>query len=528
MEIRLSSELWSERYYRIHVRPLRDHLGKALGFTLPEKKTHVRLILPIVQLLKQHPVDLRVIVADQEAYPLSGDERAEIEVKYFRRRASEIMCKGNPDSQMHNDFIAFLEGLFSFEPRPWTDFREKRSSRLIERLDDFGQSAARFVARLGELGPSRLLIKQLRELGPSDRFIKRLDKLRPSDRFIEWLGRFDPSILGRYLETSFAGLAESEKKTEKPSYRERRRWRGEASKIGNIVTPGVFPFHRDSATRNPLIAVPFLPQVMDNLWSHQRIFELLGDLEKFLGQAQCHPEAKEILSVYAKCGGYRTLFAECLVPLDEPFEVKVEEKRILYFGGIPKGGRFNLAQRPGAFSRQVLQIVTFNDAESNHVNIRVPDMNIELKKKAWTIRTESDKELDFDKGLAHVTQDAELFSFYATSKKRVERVWLTFKMKPVKSVRATNWTVWILLTTAIGALLWLGFLRRDNRIGMSQIAGLLFPASIAASLLLTRANSTLAMRVNRRDHLLTSFLLLALTGIAIALFIFEASSGHQK
>jgi hypothetical protein len=86
--------------------------------------------------------------------------------------------------------------------------------------------------------------------------------------------------------------------------------------------------------------------------------------------------------------------------------------------------------------------------------------------------------------------------------------------------------VWLTLFAAIGALIELAQLNADPRF---YVPAIVVPTSIAASLVLTRVNTALGMRVSYRSHFLTAIMFVAAWATAIiCIFIYLTTPQLQS
>jgi hypothetical protein len=503
--IDLSSALWVERQRTIEVEQLRQHIVSEVNKRVTEIEsvapivqdsvplqrrivrlkqlarvvnvtdcTHARLVLPVGQFIRAQRVDLGVTINGEVAYPVSRDRHLKIDMEYFRG----LLLAVRPDGGQLRDFSAngaydgpslewLLERLLQFSPARWNRFRAKLWS-------------GRMAPRLKCIYEDVVSLNRYLYLG----YLK--------DAFVR--GELAPP-----WEENAATL-----------------WVEKSQLIQDRLKYWGYPQNRTSAFESPVLAIPFLIEYHHLEVRHiNNLFDRLKDfLDTSRGGVGAGGPADLLLRTYACYGGYRNLFAECLVPLRSPFAIVVEEKRGFNFGNIENGGTIDPASSK-EFSQRVRLLIPFKEARSSHVSVRIPDMNVELKTGSLDIRNEHNAK---EKSPESITErkSADLFSFYSSRDDRSEKVWLTFKLRQTMSIKITLSVVWLML---IGTTITLFILGIPGRLSANKMTGILFPASIAAALLLTRGNSTLGMRVNRRSHLLTAILIIVLMAVGLGVFL---------
>lgn len=179
-----------------------------------------------------------------------------------------------------------------------------------------------------------------------------------------------------------------------------------------------------SAAENPLLALPHLePHLLPN---PQTVVDLLSELKDFLTavwvkSASPTPDtskgaSNQLLDFYASSGNHWSAIAECTVPLLEPFMIKTSERRSL---GLKSGHM--------ASQKVSKQLVTFNDAYSNHVSVRVLDTNVEVVSPQATVLDEKRDPIDLTPDYKRATP--ELLSFYDADPHRPARIWLNLPLQ---------------------------------------------------------------------------------------------------
>ncbi len=300
------------------------------------------------------------------------------------------------------------------------------------------------------------------------------------------------------------------------------RWEDELAAIRELVRR-YGPADTSSAAENPLLALPLLPgQRLTEASLTARIVELAD----FLRRAHSGVVPKDpgnaslrLLETYSEYGRHWEALAECSVPLDRPFLIKVSEKRALQLKEPGDGPHSNA--RP-LFCRRTTprQLLVMRDARSNHVSVRVADPNVELTRR-WRLYDERRRPTQML--LDDARASPEVLAFYDSKPTRDYRVWLDLPVRLDRTSQVTNGVIMLLMVTAV-----LGFLTMalhyfhvggHKRLNGADVAVLLVPSAVAAALLLVRDSSTLGTEVNKRFHLLAALLLFGLWILSLAMYV---------
>ncbi|WP_369362983.1 hypothetical protein AB5L52_06730 [Streptomyces sp. CG4] len=250
---------------------------------------------------------------------------------------------------------------------------------------------------------------------------------------------------------------------------------------------------RESAAQDPLLALPYLNELRiasgEAALDDENLATRLREVKNFLNDLRDHGTADQLLRLYAEYGRHWEAFARCKVPLDRPFFITVATKRHI---------EFESPERESIFFRVVHWVwpvawshMRFADARSNHVNIRVPDINVEFSKKRCGARNNLNRKLEVPPEHEHKT--SELFAIYSSRACRDNRLW-------VKTPLRLTWlTIFIHLLVIATILATLGVTWRvwgdfGRRLTAQQLALLLTPSTFAASLLLVRDSSPLGSK----------------------------------
>ncbi|MGW1958036.1 hypothetical protein ACWCPI_35735 [Streptomyces sp. NPDC001920] len=282
------------------------------------------------------------------------------------------------------------------------------------------------------------------------------------------------------------------------------------------------PSSIDSASENPVLALPDIGQMFAN---ELQVASLLGDLNSLLSWArnQQVAQTRRLLKAYAAYGRYWDMFVECTIPLDEPFMIKTAEKRGLHLG--EPGKVANSHSKPSQLSLQKTssQLVVFNDAMTNHLNVRVNDTNVELvpdKVRVLNERYEPvGEEPDFQQS------SPELLSFYSADEGRKHRIWVDIPLRPSGHAAITRWVVVVLSASALLAFIFFVYhwfdMAEDSKMTGQDVAVILVPSAIAASLLLVRESSTLGAEINKEIYYVTSLILVGLWFFTLTMYAFN-------
>ncbi|WP_148089008.1 hypothetical protein [Saccharothrix texasensis] len=297
---------------------------------------------------------------------------------------------------------------------------------------------------------------------------------------------------------------------------------------------GYKPHVQHSAAENPLLAAPFLPGVtsLEDIEGH------LIAVRRFV-DALTRMKDKAGVWSYARLGAYWTAVAECRVPLDESFLVKVAQRTQL---DLQLVSRTSAAWGPRRYS-YVRNLVTVGDAHSNHVVVRVGDSQLELGRD-WVNGSDIDPYRGspvFKRGVVSARWTPETFSLALRSgaggiaSEQHARISIPIRLALHRGIMM--YAVFLLSAfSALGMLTYLvgswgsasdpgqatlqeilHVLRRSSATPI--ISAIFIPVSIAAALLLVREPSTLASTINSAMQSLigaTQVALWVFTGILFA------------
>ncbi|MGA5195674.1 hypothetical protein [Streptomyces exfoliatus] len=267
-----------------------------------------------------------------------------------------------------------------------------------------------------------------------------------------------------------------------------------------------------SSAENPLLSLAQLVRVLrdehKSPMSDSSMAALIHDLGYFLRKVSAieSPQRDALLRTYAEYGWYWEAFAYCSVPLDRPFMIKVTAKREIHFSEPGGGGRDSRSE--------VWTRVAFLDANSNHVNIRVPDINVELKEKACEVRGPKNTELNFIPDRQDRTSD--LYSIYSDKSERDDLLCVKTRLKLTFLIWLVYGIVFSASVLAIGVGVWGAVAGRS--FSPAVLALLLAPTTFVAALLLVRESSPLSAKLSKRPRVLLGVVLIVLWSGAVTLF----------
>jgi hypothetical protein len=312
-----------------------------------------------------------------------------------------------------------------------------------------------------------------------------------------------------------------------------------------VVDDRAFEEHL-SGTRNPLIALPhYVRELMergevrsegeiDSL--ERRITMLLRRLRGFLHGAEMLVTQKRVgtdtaveaarraLEAYAAYGYRWMAFAKCVVPLGDPFMIEVKEERALYFARKKPNEYKTVRKIPfGEYlGKTAWKNVSFADAETNHVSIRVADTAVRMLRNCQSFKANGER------AEKEVDEEAKTFELYLrhSSLKRPERLWVKCHLRLARVTSCFLYLAMVITAFAVFLLVSRGAMEHPlstathgYKVSMEGNNGtikpvktekdythgltakdatlILVPAAFVASFLLVKDSSTLVMRVRR-------------------------------
>jgi hypothetical protein len=287
------------------------------------------------------------------------------------------------------------------------------------------------------------------------------------------------------------------------SDRPSREFIAEWSAIGEtcraILRPRLDAFDRYSAPENPAIV---LPELFANgkLTSHAEATKVLVQYREMLVHADQRADQEEpnvaddLLESLADYGNEFDLIVGMRVPLDEPFMVKYSERRDL---------RLSLLRGSGS------QKLVIADAQTNHFTFRVADPNVRISHfEARQVSSD-----DFAYGAFQSREDGQSRAVYAHDPDRDYRIRLTFRLAFLRRLQVIPYVAFVLVALLTLALV------HEGPTQLKDLALIVGPSALAASVLLAREPSTLGSRLRFVSSGLLFLALVAQLGVAVSLYL---------
>lgn len=456
--IDLTSASWTDRTKSIQAAALRAWLE------ISHLYSHAQVYLPIATFPNGLLLDFNVRVAEGPAFLLQRSHHSDLRTKYLE------LLAGDAGVEVEEDVRAMMSATFGFATAAWHEVR-------LPEFEKYTPSPTEFAA---------LLHRYLRTTMNQD-----------------WIEGVTPEVVANWMTTYTKEITNLAYERSAPSI--------------------------DSACAHPLLALPNVSQEWlgtqedaENLLTRfQEFFHAMKDKlsEPDANDAQ-RTAAKEFLNRYASYGNYWDAFVECTVPLDEPFLIHISEKRGLHFGAPSESTPSAGISPSWALAKSSNQLVVFNDAGSNHVNIRVTDTNVELVGSEFTITDEQGRKMQ---GFPDFFQStSELLMFSSTKDDRLKHLWVNIPLKPASTTAVSRWTTVVMTSSALLGFIFLLFhwlsAGGHKTVNAGDVVVILVPTAIAASLLLVRETSTLSAQIGKEWSRATAIFLLLLWLFTLFMF----------
>ncbi|WP_404870704.1 hypothetical protein ACI1MP_36915 [Kitasatospora griseola] len=274
---------------------------------------------------------------------------------------------------------------------------------------------------------------------------------------------------------------------------------------------------RTSSAEHPLLVIPNF--MRDYQLDQDRALSTMRKLEDFIRTAHSRkrePEIEQALRYYFGCGTRWEIMASCRVPINEPFVIDIKERREISFGkaGDPTAPPWNRRWlRPTAVT-----YLTFHDAATNHVHISISDSSVEFKPSATIAVAEREEDRLQTPDAEHKTD--EQYARYDSRQKRDGRIWIECRLRQPFLRRWTTRGVVAATLAALSLIVYFGIATYDcdHPMNGGDVVALLIPVTVAASLLLARDTTTLAMRIKRVSQFSLMLSLGALWGLTVVLY----------
>ncbi|WP_326603527.1 hypothetical protein [Streptomyces sp. NBC_01800] len=308
-------------------------------------------------------------------------------------------------------------------------------------------------------------------------------------------------------------------------------WGGMEAYVEGVVTRFTLP-NESSASLIPLLALPYLNQLLEDEGkiplNDAQLARQLRTLSRFLRVMERSGEqGRSVQELYSIYGSHWETLAYCTVPLNRRFIISITSKRNIYFVH-PKGIKVNGLKSwwEEKFLTTVWSHVSFADAQTNHVNVRVPDFNVELNEKhCLTLDEKHNQKLENE--LDHLYATDELYSIYSSKSGREEGAWVKCRLRVTASVAWVQRLIFsAVVATFFAVLLQWGDLHRP--LAAPHLALLLTPTTFAASLILVRESSPLSSRLTNRVRRFIRYGLSVLWGGVIILYLTSQIQGSNS
>jgi hypothetical protein len=296
-------------------------------------------------------------------------------------------------------------------------------------------------------------------------------------------GDFRPDLLG-YLASG----------SDLPRYsQEVGAWSDTARHVARALAPyAEVPSPLDSPVENPALVLPIL--LANDVLTPATAVEAVTEFLVLMAEAAYvavqgsgrAAAAATFLRTLVDFGSYYELFAVVRVPLDEPFLVKMSDRRPLTLSRFRNAGE---------------QSAVIADARSNHVALRVTDPNARLS-GVRALTPSKDAEAY---GTFTPRQSPQVHAAYAFEPDRDYRIMLTFRVAALWRLQLVPYALAILLFGLAVVIV-------GERPGPRELAVLVGPGALAASIVLAREPTALGSRLRR----LSNSLVVAATGAVVA------------
>lgn len=301
------------------------------------------------------------------------------------------------------------------------------------------------------------------------------------------------------------------------------KWEDVGRECQLLLRPRLDNFRGYSPAENPAIVLPEM-FTHGGLLDDNAATDVLREYRRWLtalhrkssNSLQHNDVAGELLDALADYANYYDLVVSMRVPLDEPFLIKIAERRDLDFS---------------TFSNRGSQELVVSDARTNHITFKVSDPNVRIR-KFELLNVESD-DVIFQ---SHSNEQTR--TFYADGV-RDYRIRISFRLALLRRLELVPYFAAGLLGM-LGLALWDA---RDAVVGgrrpavadscnavaasgdgapvldLRTLALIVGPAALAASVLLAREPSTLGSRLRQLSSLVLGVALLGLVGVSVALYM---------
>lgn len=251
--------------------------------------------------------------------------------------------------------------------------------------------------------------------------------------------------------------------------------------------------YRDSSSENVLLALPLLAS--KNLVRNSTdVTEYLRCISEFVDKCARDNNSPRVLRVMAEYGKRWEVLIDCLVYLNEPTCVEMTQ---------------DIPLAIGLAGRSFVE-VSFADAASNHVAIRVSDPDVELV--AQTPKGPDGKKLR-NRLFNLVRQSKEDFALYGSERDREERLRIRFRL-------TLPWISKIIISSFVGLTLLAMYLLVHLPVKTSEDLGVfVVPTTLAAGIVLSQQRTSLGMRLQRGLRFLAVISITALWALVVVAYL---------
>ncbi|WP_156960937.1 hypothetical protein [Kocuria marina] len=269
----------------------------------------------------------------------------------------------------------------------------------------------------------------------------------------------------------------------------------------NALRPRLDIFRGYSAPENPVLVLPEL-FAAGTLSTDDEATEWLDQYRDLVmamkreAKKAAPNAAGEFLDVLADYANNYDLMVAMRVPLDEPFLVKIAERRDVHLSTVRNRGT---------------QELVIADAQTNHVTFKVTDPNVWIR-DFRALQPGSNK---YSYGAFQTREDPQNRAFYAHDVDRDYRIRLSFQLGLLRRLQLVPYLATLLLALLILALM------IEQPTDLRSLALIVGPAALAASVLLGREPSTLGSRLRWVSSVILSATLLTLILVSVVLYVWH-------
>ena len=260
-------------------------------------------------------------------------------------------------------------------------------------------------------------------------------------------------------------------------------------------TEGPGPY---TPVEQPVLAIPDLFNIVE-IRALDEVTAVLEGYRNLVRAAQAGSnmdrptDADDFLNSLADYGRHYEMLVDVDVPLDRPFVIEYSERRPMKLSWRNRG----------------YQDLVIADAQSNHVSLRVTDPNVRIRD--LTIRTPDRKDVAY--GIFRILETNQAQTFYAYDRDRDYRVAVRFHVAPLWRLSFVPYTVLLVIVALTVALV------HEGLHTLKDLALIVGPSAIAASVLAAREPTTLGSRLRRMSTLALAVALAVMLAVAAGEYV---------